>query len=161
MPSRRPVLANAGAVACLLLLVSGCTQTVEVDVPELSGSDAAACVDLVDGLPDLVADELRRPVEPDDRAAAAWGDPPIVLRCGVPRPADFDELSTCQITNGVAWFVPDEQITGEAVDVVMTTIGRSPDVEVRIPADYFPPADAMVDLAPALRRHTQTVARCG
>ena len=160
MPRRRPVLANAGAVACLLLFISGCTTSVEVDAPDLSGSDAAACADLVDGLPDLVADELRRPVQPDDRAAAAWGDPAIVLRCGVPQPELFDALSTCQVTNGVAWFIPDEQITGEAVDIVMTTIGRAPDVEVLVPADHFPPADAMVDLARSLKRHTDRVGRC-
>jgi len=160
VPRRRPVLANAGAVACLLLLAAGCTTSVEVDAPELSGPDAAACADLVDGLPDKVADELRRPVAPDDRSAAAWGDPPIVLGCGVPRPGDFDDLSTCQITNGVAWFIPDEQITGDAVDIVMTTIGRSPGVEVRIPAEYFPPADTMVDLARSVKRHTERVGRC-
>jgi Protein of unknown function (DUF3515) len=161
MPRRRPVLANAGAVACLLVVVGGCTPTVEVDAPDLSDSDAAACADLVDALPDLVAGGLRRPVEPDDRAAAAWGDPAIVLRCGVPEPAGFDELSTCQITDGVAWFIPDEQITGQAVDIVMTTVGRSPDVEVRIPADYFPPADTMVDVGASVKRHTERVERCG
>ena len=161
MPRRRPVLANAGAVSCLLMLAGGCTSTVEVDAPALSGGDASACADLVAALPDRVAGQPRRPVEPDDRAAAAWGDPPVVLRCGVPEPSGFDELSTCQITNGVAWFIPDEQITGQAVDIVMTTIGRSPDVEVRIPADYFPPADTMVDVAASVKRHTERVERCG
>ena len=43
--------------------------------------------------------------------AAAWGDPAIVLRCGVGEPASFDQFSTCQIVNGVAWYIPDEQIT--------------------------------------------------
>jgi hypothetical protein len=152
---------NAGAVACLLVVAGGCTSTVEVDGPDLSGSDAAACADLVDALPDRVADQLRRPVEPDDRAGAAWGDPAIVLRCGVPEPPGSDELSTCQVTDGVAWFIPDEQITGQAVDIVMTTIGRSPGVEVRIPADYFPPAATMVDVGASVRRHTDRFERCG
>jgi hypothetical protein len=34
----------------------------------------------------------------------------------------------------------------------MTTIGRSQNVEVAIPSDYFPPANAMVDLAAAVKR---------
>jgi hypothetical protein len=152
---------NAGAVACLLVVAGACTSAVEVDGPAPSGSDAAACADLVDALPDRVADQLRRPVEPDDRAAAAWGDPAIVLRCGVPEPSGFDQLSTCQVTDGVAWFIPEEQITGQAVDIVMTTIGRSPGVEVRIPADYFPPAATMVDLGASVRRHTDRFDRCG
>ena len=83
---------------------------------------------------------------------------PATDRCGQ---ADFDALSTCQITNGVAWFIPNEQITGQPVEVLMTTIGRSPGVEVRLPADYFPPATAMVDLASSVKAHTERVGRCG
>ncbi len=130
--------------------------------PTQPGADAAACERLVDGLPETVADQERREVE--DAAAttaAAWGDPAIVLRCGVGEPASFDRFSACQIVNGVAWYIPDEQITGSATDITMTTIGRKPGVEVAIPADYFPPAATMVDLAAALKRHTERVERCG
>jgi hypothetical protein len=145
------------------VLAAGCSEDgVPVDGPEgLSAPDAAACRQLDDALPDLVAGLQRRPVEPPDAYAAAWGASPIVLRCGVSEPKAFDELASCQITNGVAWFIPDEQITGEPVDIVMTTIGRSPGVEVRLPAEHFPPADAMVDLAPAIKQATRKVARCG
>jgi hypothetical protein len=123
------------------------------------GPDAEACSALVEAAPETVADQERRDV--DGRYAAAWGDPAIVLRCGVPVPADFDELSSCQITNGVAWFIPDEQITGAAEDIVMTTIGREPGIQVAIPAEYFPPAGTMVDLADVVKRHTERVERCG
>ena len=159
MPRRRPVRTNAGAAACLVLIVSACSGPVEVTPTDTA--DAAACTELVDALPDQVADVERRDVEPDTGSTAAWRDPAIVLRCGVPQPADFDALSTCQITNGVAWFIPDEQITGQPVEVLMTTIGRSPGVEVRLPADYFPPATAMVDLASSVKAHTERVGRCG
>jgi hypothetical protein len=116
----------------------------------------------VDALPGTVADQERREVEDAATAiATAWGDPPIVLRCGVGEPASFDQLSTCQIVNGVAWYIPDKQITGSATDITMTTIGRKPGVEVAIPADYFPPAATMVDLATAMKQHTQRVERCG
>jgi hypothetical protein len=162
MPRRRPVRTNAGAVACLVLLATGCTAGA-VDVAGTDpGADAAVCERLVDALPPSLAGQERRTVDDADAAtAAAWGDPPIVLRCGVEEPASFDALSTCQITNGVAWYVPDEQITGRAVDVTMSTIGRTPGVEVVIPADYFPPAAAMVGLAGPVKEHTEKVARCG
>ena len=161
MSRRRPVRANAGAVACLLLLAAGCTSDVDVE-PTRPGADAAACASLVDALPGTVSDQERRDVaDPAATTAAAWGDPAIVLRCGVGVPRSFDALSTCQITNGVAWYIPDEQITGQPVDVTMTTIGREPGVEVTIPADYFPPAATMVDLAAALEQHTAKVERCG
>jgi hypothetical protein len=99
-----------------------------------------------------VADQPRRPVDDNGAYAAAWGDPEIVLRCGVPTPRGFDKFATCQVTNGVAWFIPESQTQGRRVDVVMTTIGRSQNVEVAIPSDYFPPANAMVDLAAAVKR---------
>lgn len=167
MPRRRPVRTNAGAVACLGLLalsltLSGCTAgAVDVE-PTHPGADATACARLVAALPGTVADQGRRDVEEAASAtAAAWGDPAIVLRCGVGEPSSFDRFSTCQIVNGVAWYIPDEQITGSATDITMTTIGRKPGVEVAIPADYFPPAATMVDLATALKRHTERVDRCG
>jgi hypothetical protein len=162
MSRRRPVRTNAGAVACLALLTAGCTAGA-VDVAGTDpGDDAAACERLVAALPGSLAEQERREVDDADAAtAAAWGDPPIVLRCGVGEPASFDALSTCQITNGVAWYIPDEQITGRAVDVTMTTIGREPGVEVAIPADFFPPAATMVGLAGPVKQHTEQVARCG
>jgi uncharacterized protein DUF3515 len=168
MPRRRPVLRNAGVVACLaaLILAAGCSSegTVEVDgvaEGDLSAADAASCARLREALPDVVDGLARRPVEPEGSYAAAWGTSPVVLRCGVEEPEAFDEYSSCQITNGVAWFIPDEQITGEPVDIVMTTVGRSPVVEVALPAEHFPPANAMVDLAPAIKQTTRRTATCG
>ena len=162
MARRRPVLRNAGAVACLAVFAAGCADgAVTVDPVAVDGSERAACAELRDALPEVVAGLERRTVEPEDAYAAAWGSTPVVLRCGVGEPEEFDRYSACQITDGVAWFVPDEQITGEPVDIVMTTIGRSPGVEVSLPAEHFPPADAMVDLAPAIKETTEMVERCG
>jgi hypothetical protein len=160
MPWQRPVLANVGAVACLALLAGCGSGTVRVESPTLHGADASACRALVAALPDRVADQDRRPVEPGDAYAAAWGDPAIVLRCGVGRPAGFDAFSTCQETDGVGWFIPEDQITGSPADITMTTIGRTQNVEVRIPADYFPPATTMVDLAPAIKATIREVKPC-
>jgi hypothetical protein len=133
-------------------MATGCSDTVSVNAPPVSGADARACRSLVRALPDSVADQPRRPVDDNGAYAAAWGDPEIVLRCGVPTPMGFDKFATCQVTNGVAWFIPESQTQGRRVDVVMTTIGRSQNVEVAIPSDYFPPANAMVDLAAAVKR---------
>ena len=146
---------NVGAVACVALLVvvtAGCgSSDVHIDTPALTGADAAACASLVEALPDAVSDQTRRATDPEDAHGAAWGDPAIVLRCGVPKPAGFDKFATCQVTNDVGWFVPDEQIDDPSADVVMTTIGFEQNVEVTVPASYRPPAAAMVDLADAIK----------
>lgn len=150
-----------GVVACsLAVLLTSCSGTPSVEAPAQTGAGARACAALVDALPDRVTDQDRRPVDPGRGYAAAWGDPAIELRCGVPRPAGFDRFSTCQDANGVGWFIPEDQQTGRPAPITMTTVGRAQYVEVRIPAEYFPPATAMVDLAPAVERTIREVRPC-
>jgi len=154
----------AGAVACLAVLVvvaSGCgSGDVQIDTPALMGADASACASLVETLPDTVSDQPRRSIEPENAYGASWGDPAIVLRCGVPMPAGFDKFATCQVTNDVGWFVPEAQIEDQSADVVMTTIGFEQNVEVTLPASYRPPAAAMVDLADAIKDSIREVSPC-
>jgi hypothetical protein len=158
---RRPSPLGLGVVACsVLLLTSACSGTLQVPAPELTGADARACAALVRALPARVADQAEREVKSGGGYSAAWGDPAIELRCGVPKPAGFDQFSTCQETDGVGWFIPEKQQTGRPVAVTMTTIGRAQNVEVRIPADYFPPAATMVDLASAVKRTIRDVRPC-
>ena len=124
---------------------------VHVDAPAVRGAEARACTALVDGLPDHVTDQSRRTVH-GTGYAAAWGDPAIVLRCGVRRPAGLDAFASCQVVDGVGWFIPEAQQTGRPHDITMTTVGRAEYVEVRLPARYWPPAAAMVDLARAVKQ---------
>jgi Protein of unknown function (DUF3515) len=142
-------------VACgALLVTSGCGgSTLDVETPTLTGPTARVCGQLVDGLPATVDSAQRREVEPSGGPAAAWGDPPIVLRCGVPMPESFDEFAACQETDGVGWFIPEEQQSGDAEAITMTTIDRTVNVEVTLPPEHWPPANAMVDLAPAIKRY--------
>jgi len=145
----------------LVPLLGGCSGTVSLDdAPALTGADARTCAALVKALPDRVSDQPRRKADTGDGYAAAWGDPAIELRCGVPKPAGLTPASACQTTNGVDWFVPPSQVTGRPTDVTMTTVGRSVYVEVRVPEDYFPPATAMVDLAHAVTSTTRSVRPC-
>jgi hypothetical protein len=150
-------------VACLGalgMLGSGCGGPVAVDVPSLDAAEQSTCSDLVAALPATVDGAERREIDPADAPAAAWGDPPILLRCGVDTPEGFDEFATCQETNGVGWFIPEEQLTGAAEPITMTTIGRDVNIEVSLPVEHFPPANTMVDLAEAVKQTTQLVDPC-
>ena len=71
-----------------------------------------------------------------------------MLECGVAVPDDFTRSSGCQVANGVGWYVPDSQIDDQSADVVMSTAGYRPVLQVSIPASYRPNgvAAAMVEL---------------
>jgi hypothetical protein len=148
----------AGVVALLALSAAACGK-VGIDDTPVSGAGRTACARLVKALPDHVSDQAARETK-GSSLGAAWGDPAIVLRCGVGKPAGYDRFASCQTANGVDWFVPEKMVTDETADVVLTTIGRTPAVEVRLPAEYRPPLAAMVDVAPAIKAHTRVVKRC-
>jgi hypothetical protein len=149
----------AGVVA-LLALCAGCGgNDVHIDGTGATGAARTACEALVRALPSHVADQKQRRTT-GSKLGAAWGDPPIVLRCGVGRPADYDPVTGCQTVNGLDWYVPEKGMNDQSVDVVMTTIGRDPSVQVQLPAQYRPPATAMVDLAPAIKAHTRRTTPC-
>ena len=143
----------------LLLAGAGCDDSVEVSDPGAKGRARAACTSLVRALPGHVSDQPRRRTT-GSRLGAAWGDPPILLRCGVGRPEDYDPATGCQTADGLDWYVPAKGMTDQSVDVVMTTIGRDPRVELTLPAQYRPPVGAMVDLAPAIKAHTRRTTPC-
>jgi hypothetical protein len=145
----------AGVLA-LLGLLGGCG----VAHTDVRGQDRAACESLVADLPTHVAGH-RLVKRLPDVPGATWGDPAIVLRCGVGKPAGYDPITGCQTANGLDWYVPENGMNDQSVDVVMTTIGRDPAVEVTLPAAYRPPVAAMVDLAPAIKAHTRETTPCG
>jgi hypothetical protein len=160
---RRPSpVGVAGVVvsAALLLGVTSCGGgAVHVDPFDSPAADRGACVKLIAAVPARVGNQRRRTTS-GSPYAAAWGDPAIVLRCGVGAPAGFTPFSACQRVNGVDWFAPDSMFIDQGSDVLLTTIGRAPRVEVLVPARYRPPLATMVDLAPVITAHTRELAPC-
>ncbi|MGW5384624.1 DUF3515 domain-containing protein [Nocardia sp. NPDC003963] len=72
-------------------------------------ADGPACATLLPALPADLGDYTRATlVEPAPPATAAWqlpdGGDPIVLRCGLDRPLEFNRASPLQVVNGVQWF---------------------------------------------------------
>ncbi|WP_438823323.1 DUF3515 domain-containing protein [Nocardia cyriacigeorgica] len=76
-------------------------------------ADSEACATLLPALPaDLGEFTKSTLVEPAPPATRAWqrpdGGEPIVLRCGLDRPLEFNRASPIQMVNGVQWFeIPD------------------------------------------------------
>lgn len=104
-------------------------------------------------LPKTVGGQQRRLVV--DSVAGAWGDPSIVLRCGVPKPDALTSTSRCDEVDGVGWFA-EKQSDG----YLFTTIGRRHNASLEVPADYAPASEALADIADTVARHLPVVTPC-
>ncbi|UPL11969.1 DUF3515 family protein [Microbacterium sufflavum] len=121
MPRSRRLTAVAGAIA-LAAVVTGCSTTVHLEPADDANDPGCASVSVL--LPDSV-DGFDR-VWTDAQATGAWGDPTIVLRCGVEPPAP--SALVCTTLGGVDWLVLDQEEERQR----LVTYGREPAVEVII-----------------------------
>ena len=87
--------------------VSDVTDPLPVSSVDAPGATTAACTSLLAALPDpLGALPRRQLVQGDDplmTGVAAWGEPAVILRCGVPTPQELTCFSPVQVVDGVAW----------------------------------------------------------
>jgi hypothetical protein len=151
-----------GAVASGCLLLTGCGGPVEIDSPDLDAEERAACEAFVDDLPPTLTGEEPAEIEPTDSLGAAYGDPPIIVVCGVGVPEGFNETSACEEADNVGWYAPPEQYDDQSADVTIFAVSHRPLVELRLPSDYRPAglAAALAELARPVKRHLELVQEC-
>jgi hypothetical protein len=150
VPRRPPVAALA------LLLATACTSGTSggsgepsdgVQVAAVNGSSSdslLSCRALKNLAPkDLANGVTRRTALPVSDTTAAWGDPAVTLRCGVPEGSDLDEPLTI---NDVLWAVHD---TGASR--TWTTRGRKVNVAVEVPDSYTSQGELFASLADAVK----------
>ena len=102
-----------------------------VEVPPVTPEADASCPAVMSALPLDLQGEPSRQVQSDSPFAYAWGEPPVVLICGVERPAGFTAgVSAIQI-NGVQWYVD----ISDPDTTVWTTVDRPVYVQVSLPAE--------------------------
>ncbi|MGH8791399.1 MAG: DUF3515 family protein [Stackebrandtia sp.] len=123
------------------------SESVSLEIPELSEDEFEVCRALVTEVPETLGDLEQRATTGAAGAAeisAAWGEPPVSLRCGVaavdvPLNADVYRLGkTC-------WYA----VEGEA-GVAWTTVDRKVPVEVTTPDDYEGPGQLVQGLSEAV-----------
>jgi hypothetical protein len=151
------VLACALALALLAACGGGSSPSgpLAVATPSPAPKVAAVCARLHDAVPPTVDGRVKVPASPASELTAAWGDPAVVLRCGVAKPRSLRPTSELIEVNSVRWFL---QETHSAY--VFTTYGRVAFVEIRVPKSV-PRERAtapLVDLAPAVKTSVPTAA---
>ncbi|MEU8654053.1 DUF3515 domain-containing protein [Streptomyces sp. NPDC048737] len=137
----------------LLLVAVGCSSAdgdVSAVVPSPSATVTELCRNLDRTLPSSVDDQHRRDPSPASALTAGWGNPAIILRCGVERPAEMSNTEADGVeVNGVGWLLQKR----DDGSFRFTTALRTAYVEVTIPeertADGLAP---LVDLAPAVKK---------
>ncbi|WUH90690.1 DUF3515 domain-containing protein [Streptomyces sp. NBC_00433] len=150
----RVVLINVSAVACLaaaaaygFAMSGGGDGTVAVPVPD--ARTAGYCRALHDALPQQVVGLSRHDLRPRSELITGWGDPAIVLRCGVPRPlVDNNPEADGVDVDGVGWSVEH----GSGGSLLLTTTLRQAYVEVSLPQEYAGDLGPLTDLAGAVKK---------
>lgn len=137
-------------VGVSVFLVAACAGESTGPVPVATASPTSAridtsCARLDEALPATVLDQAQRPTAPESTTTAAWGDPEIVLTCGVERPAARAPGAQLFEIQGITWFA--EELTA---GTRFTSEDRIANVRVDVPDDYRPEAEALIDLAPAI-----------
>jgi Protein of unknown function (DUF3515) len=120
-------------------------QPVTVAAFPAPGAGSAACRALADALPQRLGDYQRAQLaQPAPEGAAAWrsapDSPPVVLRCGLDRPAEFVVGSPIQIVDRVQWFevAAGPESSGEVGRATWYTVDRPVYVALTLPAGSGP-----------------------
>nr|WP_203615677.1 DUF3515 domain-containing protein [Streptomyces sp. SID13726] len=137
----------------MLITAAGCSSAdddARAAVPSPGARVAGLCQKLDKALPSEVDGQDRRDPEPASRLTAGWGNPAIILRCGIDRPTKMNDPNADGVeVDGVGWLL-EKQDDGS---FRFTTTLRKAYVEVTIPkgrtGDGMAP---LVDLAPAMKK---------
>ncbi len=98
-----PLLLVAGVlIASAVIRSQGAGPLLLARVPA-PDADTPECARLLAALPEEIGDGLdgRPLVQPAPAGAAAWGEPPVVLRCGLGRPAELTASARLLDVSGV------------------------------------------------------------
>ncbi|HET6665709.1 MAG TPA: DUF3515 family protein [Intrasporangium sp.] len=124
MPRRLSARVAACAALCL---TTACASAPEVALAPLA--DEPACSSI--SWPRTVSGLEAVATTPAHASVSAWGDPPIIARCGLPAPAPTAD--SCVVVDGVDWVV--RELTDGTAAV---TFGREPAIEVLVPQEHGP-----------------------
>lgn len=151
MPRRTHLISALALLAVLGL--GGCSSQVAVAPYATEPGAKIACDDLVAAAPATLSGHEKRDVVED--RALAWGDPAIVMRCGVETPKALQPTSRCDMVGEIGWF--SEESSGETS---FTTIGRDININVTVPDAYAPAADVLIDVEPLIAEYSTEIRPC-
>jgi hypothetical protein len=135
------------------------TSPVTVAAPVLGDRAATVCRALLSQVPAQLRDRVRRPVTAASGGTgseqnAAYGDPPIILACGVTTPSYAPEENAV-VLSGVCWLTR----KGAGGSAVFTTLDREVPIAVTVPASYTQPGQWVIEFSPAIVGSVPSIAK--
>lgn len=139
-------VASVGVILVIAANREAPPQPVAVAAAPAPQADSPACRALAGALPQRLGDYQRAPLaQPAPPGATAWRAPasdsePVILRCGLDRPAEFVVGSPIQVVDRVQWFGvhPDQQSAGDAGRSTWYTVDRPVYVALTLPSGSGP-----------------------
>jgi hypothetical protein len=106
--------------------------------PPADAATQAACLKVLEQLPTRVDGLDARQVvsSPSSPFVVGWGDPAVVLRCGVARPKDLVPGSSSLYVSASGAGGPYYDVTSSGNDQIYTAVDRAVYIEISIPAKY-------------------------
>jgi hypothetical protein len=127
---------------------------VSVQPPTPNPLVAEQCVHLNVSLPQRLDSLTPRVVSPATQFVHAWGDPAVVLSCGVGLPAGYSPRSSeTTLVNHVQWYEQpgSDTVTWTAISRRTLADGEHVNVRLVVPTRYEGQGVFLVALAPALK----------
>lgn len=140
-----------------VVLLAGCTQgggSGAVKAVPFDRADTPICQAVSAHWPGTVGGLEPRVTAVQTRGVAAWGDPPVVARCGKQAPPPTTDQ--CLDINGIDWVAT--PLDDGAM--MFTTYGRDPALEVLVPAEHESPALLLPAFGEAAGQVEQTLGEC-
>jgi hypothetical protein len=138
-------VATIGVILAIAATREAPPRRVAVPAVPAPQADGTACRGLMGALPQRLGDYQRAPLEqPAPHAVAAWrsgpDSDPVVLRCGLDRPAEFVLGSPIQVVDRVQWFQvrSEQQSAGDAGRSTWYTVDRGVYVALTLPTGSGP-----------------------
>ncbi|MEV0910864.1 DUF3515 domain-containing protein [Streptomyces hokutonensis] len=132
--------------------ISSCSSSgnaVEVSPPSLGAADVKICRSLYGALPDSLDGLRRRTVTPKSELTAAWGNPAVVLTCGIPRPEKMsDPNADAGTVEGVNWLMENSRDGSYRC----TTTYRKVYVQVYLPEKRAHDVNTLMQLAKPIKK---------
>jgi hypothetical protein len=111
---------------------------VTAPAPPQAARLAAQCTKVLPRLPVQLHGLAPRVVHttPDTPFVVAWGNPPVILRCGVDRPAALHPRSSAQLLSATGTGGPYFYVTHSGDAEVWTVVDRAAYIAIDVPLKY-------------------------